>query len=188
MQDESYEFDPCVLDESDRLNDDDLVNGWRTVEFEDLEDDGITLDTWAPVHSLNKKKLIPSNWRKEKIGNDFDQEPGLDDLKKIKKYLARKAGDSEIMQAFGINAETLVAIKNDRFSPVYGISTDNLSKVQNEFERLEKSIDKLNKAIKYIANILIIDPDELKYFKNKYIKKSKKSSFEEKNYDEDESY
>jgi hypothetical protein len=68
------------------------------------------------------------------------------------------------MQIFGITAETLVAIKNGNYSPIYGISLDSLGKIQKEFKSLHKSINQLERACDYISKIIF----PLKVDKSKY--------------------
>lgn len=149
----SYEFDPCSIDESDK------------------EEEPVTLDNWKP--KSEKPIIIPSKWRQEAIGTNFNQHPGLDELKKINMYLKKKAPDSDIMKAFGINAETLLAIKKNHYDPVQGISLDNQSKIYNEFERLEKRIESLMNGINYMANIMFIDKKEKAEFKKSFRKVKK---------------
>jgi len=149
----SYEFDPCTLDDS--------------------EEDDITLDNWKPTPKENK--IIQSKWRKAKIGENNNQEPGLDELNKIEMYLKRKSPDSEIMKVFGITAETLVAIKRGRYCPVDGIGLDNLSKIQNEFKRLDNALIKTRRGIEYLAKTLFINTEDLKEFKDYCENKKKKA-------------
>lgn len=151
MSEQSYEFDPCEID------------GSNTEE--------ITLDNWKPT--LNKPKIIPSKWRQESIGNNFNQEPGIDELNKIHMYLKKKVSDAEIMNAFGINAETLIAIKKDRYDPVDGISLDNQSKIYKEFKRLEDKIDNMMRGLNYISECMFITKKDKELFK-KSMKKQKK--------------
>lgn len=143
-----YDFDPCTLDDS---------------QYD--EDEEVTLDNWKPTPKSDG--IIQSKWRKKQIGNNFNQEPGLDELKKIKIHLKNKKSDSDIMQTFGINAETLVAIKRNKYCPVDGISLDNLSKIYAEFKVLENAISRLQHSSDYFAKILFIQKEDLadyKYF------------------------
>ncbi len=144
MSEASYEFDPCSIDGSD-------------------QEETVTLDNWKP--STNKPKIIPSKWRQDSIGNDFNQQPGIDELHKILMHLKRKVSDSDIMKAFGINAQTLVAIKKDKYDPVTGISLDNQSKIYKEFKRLENKIEKIMRGLNYIAEIMFIEKSDLTKFK-----------------------
>lgn len=150
MTDSFYTFDPCSLDGSDEP----------------------TLDNWTPTQ---KKTIIQSEWRKTQIGSNFNQQPSLDDLKKINMYLKKKTKDTEIMDVFGINCETLSAIKKNKYCPVEGIDLDNLSKIQKEFQRLNKNIMKIQHALKYIAHKIFISEDELKEYNN-YCKEMTKAS------------
>jgi len=126
---ERYEYDPSAVDIS--------------------SNDG-TLDNWKP--RVRKKTIVKSEWRQMQNAGNHNQQPGIDEIKKINGYLKRKYPDFEIMDAFGISAETLVAIKRDCYCPVDGISLDNLSKIYKEFTRLENRLAKLTDAIKFIAD------------------------------------
>jgi hypothetical protein len=139
----SYEFDPCSIDGSDK----------------------ITLDNWKPS---KKEKILPkSNWRKAQNNGNFNQQPGLDELKKIYMHLKRKYPDNQIMDAFGISCETLVAIKRDCYDPVEGISLDNQSKIYKQFAKIEKKMQKMQLAIEYLFDNseAAIDPEKCKTFK-----------------------
>ena len=151
----SYEFDPCSIDESDK------------------EEEPVTLDNWKPTE--HKPKIIASQWRQDAIGTNFNQQPGLDELNKIHMYLKKKASDSDIMKAFGINAETLVAIKKDKYEPVDGISLDNQSKIYKEFKRLEDRIDSLLRGIDYVAECMFSSKKDKAAYKKSF-KKPKKVS------------
>lgn len=150
MKKKSYQFDPCSIDGSDQ--------------------EDISLDDWKPT--VKTPKIVQSKWRQESIGDDFNQQPGLDELRKIHTYLKKKASDAEIMRAFGISAETLIAIKKDNYSPVEGISLDNQSKIYKEFKRLEAKILSLSRGMKHIGKIMFIDEEEKLAFK-KAMKKPK---------------
>lgn len=139
MTNKSYEFDPCELDGSNQ------------------EEEPVTLDTWKP--KPKKTELAQSEWRKNQIGDNFNQQPGIDDLRKIQALLKKKKPDSEIMRVYGVNAETLVAIKDNRYHPVDGISLDNLVKIYNEFERLDRKIDKIRGYVLMIFSILFPKQD-----------------------------
>lgn len=153
MSEGTYEFDPCSIDGSDM--DDDL-------------DDGVTLDNWKP--SAVKPKIVASNWRQEQIGENFNQQPGIDELKKIQMFIKKKASDADIMHAFGIRADTLIAIKEERYDPVHGISLDNQSKIYNEFKRLDDKIASLLRAINHIGRIMFIEKKEIEGFKKSFKK------------------
>lgn len=144
MDDRSYEFDPCTLDGSDK--------------------EEITLDNWK--QRKKEKTIIQSQWRKTQIGSDFNQQPGLDDLGKIAMFLKKKKSDAEIMHVFGISAETLIAIKKNKYCPVEGIALDNLSKIYNEFENLKKRMDKVERGADYLSKVLFLSEDDLKEYKD----------------------
>ena len=118
MSTATYEFDPCTIDGSDKE---------------------VTLDNWKP--SVKTESAPKSEWRQKQNDGKFNQDPGIDELKKITMYLKRKYPDHEIMTIFGISCETLVAIKRNCYSPVEGISLDNQSKIYKEFARLDKKLD-----------------------------------------------
>lgn len=153
MSEASYDFDPCSIDGSDQ------------------EDEEVSLDNWKP--SEKKTKIVASKWRQEQIDGNYNQQPGLDELNKIHMYLKKKASDSDIMNAFGINAETLVAIKKDKYDPIDGISLDNQSKIYKECKRLEDKIESLLRGINHMAKIMFIDKEELAEYKKSF-KKTKK--------------
>ncbi len=162
---ESYDFDPCTLDGSD-LD----------------EDDDVSIDRWKPT--VLRPKIVASEWRKNSIGTNYNQEPGLDELRKIQMFLKKKASDSDIMDAFGINAETLIAIKKDKYDPVYGISLDNQSKIYKEFSKIENKIDGFLRGLNYIAEIMFIDKKEKDKFKKSMKKPKKNKSAKKINSDE----
>jgi len=145
----SYTFDPCAIDGSDK----------------------VTLDTWKPT--VHQPKIVASEWRQNQIGENFNQHPGIDELNKIHTYLKRKASDSDIMKAFGISAETLIAIKKDKYDPVEGISLDNQSKIYKEFKRLEDRIDSLLRGINFIADCMFTDKISKAAFKKSFRKPKK---------------
>ena len=157
----SYEFDPCNIDGSD----------------EEIEEE-VTLDNWKPTKE--KPKIVPSKWRQEQIGKNYNQQPNIDDLKKIHMFLKKKASDADIMHAFGINAETLIAIKKDKYDPVDGISLDNQSKIYKEFKKLEEKIESLFRGINHIADIMFIEKKDRTEFKKSF-KKPKKEKCDKKN-------
>ena|ERR1700675_2577727 len=142
--DNDYYFDSCTLDNS--------------------QDEEITLDNWKPTPK--SEGIIHSEWRQKQIGNNFNQEPGIDELKKIEMYVKKKKSDADIMKAFGINAETLVAIKKNKYCPIDGISLDNLSKIYAEFKAFNKTILRLQRSSHYLAKILFIDKEDLKKFQD----------------------
>lgn len=165
MEKDFYEFDPCALDGSD-------VDEYGT-EYEN------TLDTWKPT--IKKPTIVQSAWRKEQIGNDFNQQPSIDDLRKIQMYLKKDVSDAEVMKVFGITAETIVAIKKDKYCPVDGIKLDNLSKIYKHFDYLEKKIHYLTRANNYISKLLFIDDISMKKFINYCEKKpTEKSEWQNK--------
>lgn len=146
MKQELYEFDPCLIDGSDNQE----------------EDEEITLDNWKPT--AKRKKIMQSEWRKNEIGHDYNQQPSLDDMRKIKMHLNKDVSDGEIMQVFGINCETLLAIKKDNYCPVDGIKLDNLSKIYKHFDYIEKKLHYLKRANNYMSKLLFMDEISLKKF------------------------
>lgn len=147
--DKSYYFDPSSLDREDENR-------------EDVSEE-ITLDDWKPRKKGNK--LIKSDWRRKQNGNDHNLQPSFDDVKKIKVYLQKRYPDIEIMEAFAISGDTLVAIKKDKYCPVEGILFDDLELVFDEIKNIKSAIKKLQKETSYIATNFFNDPDELKKFK-----------------------
>jgi DNA-binding Xre family transcriptional regulator len=151
MKEESYEFDPCSIDDSDK--------------------EAVTLDNWKPTEK--KSTIVASKWRQEQIGDNFNQQPGIDELNKIHMHLKKKVSDAEIMHAFGITSETLIAIKKDKYDPVDGISLDNQSKIYKEFKRLEDRIDSLLRGINYIAECMFTTRQDKAAYKKSFRKPKK---------------
>lgn len=134
MQD-SYEFDPCTLDGSDQ------------------DDEFVSIDDWKPTP---KSQRVPkSEWRQVQNAGNHDIQPGIDEINKIKGYVKKRLPDCQILEAFGITAETLVAIKRDKYCPLDGISLDNQSKIYNKFQEVQKSYDKIFDALAYLGEVLI---------------------------------
>lgn len=159
MSNKTYEFDPCSLDGSDK------------------EQKEIKIDDWKPREKSDE--LIQSEWRKKQIGSNFNQTPGLDDLKKINSCIKNKKSDYEIMRTFGINAKVLLAIKDKRYCPVEGMSLDNLSKINNEFEELGKKIDNITEKLKDYLDILVtklLPKENLEKMYKEYIKQKKEAN------------
>lgn len=135
MQD-SYEFDPCALDGSDQ------------------DDDFVSIDDWKPKP---KKERVPkSDWRQLQNAGRCNVQPGIDDIRKIKYYLKKSMPDVEIMDVFGIDAATLLAIKRDKYCPIDGIALDNQSKIYNEFRKIEKTCDKIFDALDYLGEHMLV--------------------------------
>jgi hypothetical protein len=164
MGNRSYEFDPCSIDGSDK--------------------EEVTLDSWKP--NSKKPEIVQSEWRKNQIADNNNQQPGLDDLKKIQMFLSQKKSDGEIMKVFGITAEMLVAIKKDKYSPVDGISLDNQSKIYKEFTRLETKILLLETALNFIADTIFFDKEAKKEFLKATKKATKGKKLPKKCRDEEE--
>ncbi len=119
----SYEFDPCALDGSDK-------------------DEVVTLDNWKP--SAPKSEIVPSEWRQNQIGKNFNQQPGIDEFNKIKMHLSKKVSDGEILKTFGITVETLLAIKRGDYHPAMGITFDIYKEVPLLIKRVKKLEEKLD--------------------------------------------
>jgi DNA-binding Xre family transcriptional regulator len=149
MKEEFYEFDPCEIDESYDEEEDENEN---------------SLDNWKPV--LVRKQIVQSKWRKDQIKDNANQQPNLDDIRKIHMHLNKDVPDSEIMQVFGISCETLVAIKKDKYCPVDGIKFDTLSKIYKHFDFLERKLKYLSRANNYISKLIFMDDISLKKFKD----------------------
>ncbi len=162
MSSRSYEFDPCSIDGSDKE---------------------VTLDNWKPT--VRTESIPKSEWRKVQNAGNYNQQPGIDELKKINMYLKRKYPDHQIMDSFGISSETLVAIKRDCYGPVDGISLDNQSKIYKEFTRLDKKIDRFLEAFKFLADNFIDSKDSAKRMAFKTIIGDSKKRKKEEN-DEEE--
>ncbi len=147
---------------------------------------GDTLDSWKPSEKPPENVIVQSEWRKNQIGKNFNQRPGIDEVKKIKASLKTgKGGDSEIMRVFGINAETLIAIKKGNYHPVDGIIPErSLSRYQ--LERLET----LEKAVKFMSEVLFIDDLAMAQFLEAtgHTEKAKKAAKEYDDFDEEEDF
>lgn len=136
MQD-SYEFDPCTLDGSDQ------------------DDDFVSIDDWRPTP--RNQKVPKSEWRQVQNAGNNDIQPGIDEINKIKGYVKKRLPDCQILEAFGITSETLVAIKRDKYCPLDGISLDNQSKIYNKFQEIQKNYDKIFDVLAYLGEVLIFE-------------------------------
>lgn len=129
--------------------------------------DDVSIDEWKP--NLPEKKLIQSKWRKEIIGDNYNQEVGLDELKKINMALKKKRPDYEILQAYGISSETLVRIKEGKLTPDTGnmrgkLESDNnfdeLLAIRKKINVLQSRIYGITSTFKELAKILYSDKDQ----------------------------
>ncbi len=133
----------------------------------------IKLDEWKP-EAKGRPSLVPSKWREESINGNFNQEPGLSDLRKIKFAIKRKYPDHEVMQAFGLNAETLVSIKTESYSAAEGlrhfypkdIVIGKELKMNLELQKLEDVVKGILAAVDYMGDVLFIDKKQRKEFKD----------------------
>jgi hypothetical protein len=133
------------------------------------------LDDWKPA--LKKDSLTQSQWRKTQIADNYHQQPGLDEIRKIQRHIESDQNHHDIMKAFGIDAKTLLAIKDNRYSPVEGIKLDNLSKIYKGFESLEKRFDCLYLALNLLAdNVFAGKNDQLRLKFKSLIKQTKQKS------------
>lgn len=145
-----------------------------------MNDMDVTIDNWKP--EFREKKIIQSEWRKQQNNNDFNQSVGRDELKKIKFAIKNKYADHEIMKTYGINAETLIAVKENKINPELGIMRGKLE--EDETYKLIKKVNKLqgalygiNYALKELAKILFSEKEQQQEFlklMNKRPEKSKK--------------
>jgi hypothetical protein len=105
-------------------------------------------------------------------------------------HLKQRKSEHEIMDAFGIDAKTLLAIKSDRYCPVDGIKLDNLSKIYKGFEHIEKRLDTMYQALNLLADNAFDENQTAKRLQFKtLVKLTKKKSVthkEEDDFDEDE--
>lgn len=170
MIEDSYYFDPTILDGSDL----DLDNENQVTKKEGIHD-FVSIDEWKPTVK-KEKKITPSAWRQKQIGDDYNQQPGIDELHKIQQYIKKKYPDAEIMNAFGLRAETMKAIREDRYCPVDGIELDNLSKIYIQFQIIKKDISDLHKSTTFILDTLFPKGNKNEAFvkyKNKLKEKKK---------------
>jgi hypothetical protein len=76
-----------------------------------------SIDDWA--RSPTSKMTIPkSEWRQKQHTGNHNQRPGLDDVRKIKRFIKRGHFDHDIMDAFDISERTLLMIKCNAYQPV----------------------------------------------------------------------
>jgi len=148
-------------------------------------DEHITLDNWKPREKLNT--LIKSQWRKESNNGNYNQLPGLDEIRKIKMNIKKGKNDYEIMEVFGIDCETLIAIKKDKYHPVDGISLDNLSKIYKAFGLIEKKMTNIYQALNLLADNAFNENETSKriLFKS-LIKVAKKKEIIQDDYEDDD--
>ena len=87
-------------------------------------------------------------------------------------HLKKKISDAEIMKAFGITAETLVAIKRHKYDPIDGISLDNQSKIYKQFSSLQEQIESQMRGLNHLADIIFrfVDKKEKEEFKKSFKK------------------
>lgn len=137
----------------------------------DVSCEEITLDSWKPTKKNSTPMIVQSEWRKNHIGDNHNQQPGLDEIKKIMSFLKKKVNDSDIMKSFGVTAETLVAIKRGKYDPIDGISLDNQSKIYKKFSDISEEISLLKKSIDFIASVLFTDKEAKKLYKEALNKK-----------------
>jgi hypothetical protein len=157
----------------------------------------VSLDDWKPSEKP-KKKLIQSEWRKNKIQEDCNQDPGLDDFRKIKSAIKKGCNDHEIMINYGINAETIVAIKQDIYNPARGarhFHSYDLDLVKDgtkmflEFQKIQDECYGIMQAMHFLNDILFNTAKDKKNFKDiftgkkPYLKKVKKI---EEDFDDEE--
>lgn len=140
-----------------------------------------TLDNWKP--NFPEKKLVQSDWRKQQNKNDFNQEVGRDELKKIKLAIKNKFPDHEIMQTYGISAETLVRVKENKINPELGemrgtLNYDSESKDINalfkKVNKLQDSLYGIKYALKELSKILFSEEEYQKEFLKLMNKKPEK--------------
>lgn len=103
-----------------------------------MSDKDITLDSFE---CKPKYRHVPdSEWRKDRNNESFDLLPGLDDLRKIKRYINQEYPDCEIMQVFGLNADTFLAIKYEFYCPVQGILEEYRSRFKTMLIHARKAV------------------------------------------------
>lgn len=166
---DSYEFNPEI--------------------FDILNETTCSLDDWKPKQKF--KRLVISKWREEYNEGKIDGDASLDDVEKIKSYIKKGYGDAEIMGAFAISCETMIAIKNNSYTPGDGIQRD-LDSVYNEFlnfredmkERVtklehdrkvlleykkdtQKRIERFYRTFEFISDIMFVDPKMNRMFYRK---------------------
>lgn len=147
MKQGCYEFDPCSIDGSDQLEDEDEVS----------------LDNWKPSPKSQIYRQ-PSKWRQESNAQGYGyMEPGIDEIKKIRAYLKNKTNDIEIMRQFAINADTLFAIKTNRYDPIEGIIKNQTDVLFKKLELLEKQTRGCQLHLQNIAENVITNDKFIKW-------------------------
>jgi hypothetical protein len=146
---DTYDFDPEILD---RMED-------------DFEEEEISIDDWKPREKSSIPKLVQSEWRRKLIGNDFNQEPDIDDVKKIKMYIKKKCSDAEIMATFGISADVLIAIKKNRYDPGDGIRADYIDKIYKVLKEQAAINKQTSKALEFISGAIFNTSEQIKAYK-----------------------
>ncbi len=142
-----------------------------------MDDKDITLDNWKPADRTSV--LVKSAWRDAVNGGNYNQMPALDELRKITANINKKYPDHQIMEAFGISAETLAAIKKDRYCPIDGISLDSQGKIYREFDRIHKRLERYQMAFNFIADNCIKDKHNINRGLLKNLIKLKKEKLDE---------
>jgi hypothetical protein len=155
------EFADCSSFDLDAF-DEDIKTG---VVKDNNDDENTSIDDWKPRKKY--KGLCMSEWRELQNNGDFDRNPSLDDLRKIKSHLNKNCPDADILKMYGINAETLIAIKRNYFCPVDGIKNDFETKFFNKYKYLEESIRKIKNSLDFLGDHIFEDEKIRKNFRKK---------------------
>lgn len=145
-----------------------------------------SIEDWRP--SVIKRRTVPiSAWRQAQIAGNYNQKVGARDLKKIQGFIKRGAPEFEILESFGISAETLIAIKKNRYEAGTGIVDDRVEFVLEDIKPLLKKAHKYRKALDSIAVNLFPNHKDfaeatlyfIQQMQRDKLKKSKKSTQED---------
>lgn len=150
MQEASYYFDPCSLD------DDEYEDELKAKKAVDEECEAISIDSWKPSEKKSQFRQ-ESKWRKEENKKRPKDAVDLDDLKKIKAYLSRDVEHKRIMKIFNITNKVLTAIAKNKYSVTDGIILDDVDKLHLKIKKLEKQIESNAIENQHIINALMQD-------------------------------
>lgn len=136
-------------------------------------EENITLENWQPT--LQKSQLIPSKWRLKIVKNNPNQHPDKNELLKIRRYIKRRVSDCEIMTAFGLSAETMIAIKKNNYDPIEGVGMDSQYKIIREFKEINFKIEALYRGMHFIASKIFTEKEQMDEFR-KELRRERRNS------------
>ena len=104
------------------------------------------------------------------VGDDFNQSPNLDDVRKIRMHLKKGYPDFEIMEHFGVPSEILAAIKKNKYCPAEGILLDDFEKIYKEITAIKIETTSTKKSIDFIVKKICPEPEQLEEYKKLFKK------------------